>query len=238
MPLDPPAQKWLASPAPDQPPTSVGPYEHALARTCQSDGGAAAETLGRTINGTDLPSSQPQASQQTWVPRAHEYEGWPEDAQPPSTARAQAAGGEDRWEAVDGEADVSGSSRRGWAMQGRRRFPSVVRVRRPDDIRRVLRRGTRNRTAHLDVFSLDAPVSHARFGFVVGKMGRNSVARNRLRRRLREIGRLEVLPRLADCGRTVDLLVRARREAYDAPYHVLRDEVVRVTEGICFNAQF
>jgi len=114
-----------------------------------------------------------------------------------------------------------------------RRFPRFVRIRHPDDIKRVLRRGRRSRTAHLDIVVLDAPVSHARFGFIVGKLGRNSVQRNRLRRRLREIGRLEVLPRLADAGKALDILVRARREAYDAPYDALRDEVVRVTEGIC-----
>jgi ribonuclease P protein component len=118
-------------------------------------------------------------------------------------------------------------------MEEGRRFPRAVRIRKPDDIRRVLRTGDRTRTAHLDIFSTDAPVDLSRFGSVVGKQGHTAVERNRLRRRLREIARLEVLPRFAASGRNVDLLVRARGAAYDASYQALRDEVVRVTEGIC-----
>lgn len=52
------------------------------------------------------------------------------------------------------------------------------------------------------------------------------VDRNRLKRRLREIGRRELLPRLRERGVSVDLLVRARREAYDAGFEELRDELV------------
>jgi ribonuclease P protein component len=49
------------------------------------------------------------------------------------------------------------------------------------------------------------------------------VDRNRLKRRLREIVRVDVLPGLA----AIDLVVRARPEASGASMTVLRMEVVR-----------
>jgi RNase P protein component len=51
-----------------------------------------------------------------------------------------------------------------------------------------------------------------------------------LKRRLREIGRREVLPRLRERGVEVDLLVRARREAYGAEFEDLRRELVEFVE--------
>ena len=57
-----------------------------------------------------------------------------------------------------------------------------------------------------------------------------TVERNRLKRRLREIARLELLPRLDERGMQHDVLVRARREAYDVDFTTLRDELVRWLE--------
>jgi ribonuclease P protein component len=71
---------------------------------------------------------------------------------------------------------------------------------------------------------------HPRVGVVVPKHKRRIVERNRLKRRLRELLRLEVLPRLDAAQLTVDVLVRARPEAYGASYAMLRDELVRWVE--------
>jgi RNase P protein component len=49
-----------------------------------------------------------------------------------------------------------------------------------------------------------------------------------VKRRLKEIGRTEILPRLGAAGLTVDVLVRARREAYGATFAELRDELARL----------
>jgi ribonuclease P protein component len=49
---------------------------------------------------------------------------------------------------------------------------------------------------------------------VVPKHHRRVVDRNRLKRRLREICRRELLPRFKDEGLHLDLLIRARKEAY------------------------
>jgi ribonuclease P protein component len=54
------------------------------------------------------------------------------------------------------------------------------------------------------------------------------VARNRLRRRLREILRRDVLARLPP----IDLVIRAKRAAYAAPFAVLRAELADVVSGL------
>ena len=58
-------------------------------------------------------------------------------------------------------------------------------------------------------------------GIIVPRYQHSAVARNRLRRRLREIlrrGPAAALP-------AVDLVVRAKRAAYSAPFAVLRAEL-------------
>jgi ribonuclease P protein component len=69
---------------------------------------------------------------------------------------------------------------------------------------------------------LDNPTGHSRIGLIVPKFQSTAVARNRLRRRLREIWRREIEPRLPPC----DLIVRARREAYGARFEELRAEML------------
>jgi ribonuclease P protein component len=65
---------------------------------------------------------------------------------------------------------------------------------------------------------------HARIGLIVAKHQSSAVARNRLRRRLREIWRRDVraaVPALP----AWDVVVRARREAYQATFAELRAEL-------------
>ena len=58
---------------------------------------------------------------------------------------------------------------------------------------------------------------------MVARGRHTAVHRNLLRRRLREIGRRAVLPALVAA---TDVLVRARREAYQAGFETLRQEFV------------
>lgn len=55
--------------------------------------------------------------------------------------------------------------------------------------------------------------------------------RNRLKRRLRELARLELLPALRTAA-SVDLAIRARREAYDASFDALRADVLTVQQRL------
>lgn len=77
--------------------------------------------------------------------------------------------------------------------------------------------------------SADADAPAARVGFTVTKKTGNSVARNRIRRRLREAIRLGG-PDLAQAG--CDYVLIGRREALDAPFSELRGEVDRAFRKI------
>jgi ribonuclease P protein component len=62
------------------------------------------------------------------------------------------------------------------------------------------------------------------------------VERNVVKRRLREALRREVLPRLNAANLALDVLVRARWEAYGIGYGPLCQELVRWTEERCSRA--
>jgi ribonuclease P protein component len=84
-----------------------------------------------------------------------------------------------------------------------------------------LRSGAKVSAKLLDLRRLDPPRSDVRIAVVVAKFGYSAVERNKLKRRLRELVRISMLPVLAP----MDLLVRARREAYSATFEALRDDV-------------
>jgi ribonuclease P protein component len=69
---------------------------------------------------------------------------------------------------------------------------------------------------------MDNTTGHARMGLIVPKFQSTAVARNRLRRRLREIWRCDLQPHQP----AVDLVIRARREAYAAPFDALQRDLL------------
>lgn len=78
--------------------------------------------------------------------------------------------------------------------------------------------GTRIRVEDLDVRAIVTGRGVSRVGFVVPKYKQSAVARNRLKRRLRELARTRLLPawRSADNpAPDVDIVVRALPSAYD-----------------------
>jgi ribonuclease P protein component len=68
----------------------------------------------------------------------------------------------------------------------------------------------------------DNTTGHPRMGLIVPKHQSTGVARNRLRRRLREIWRTELQSAMPPW----DLVIRARREAYGATFQQLRGEML------------
>lgn len=125
-------------------------------------------------------------------------------------------------------------------------FPRAARITTADEIRALFRRGKRRKTRHLDVFVSTSPVAHSRIGLVVpkprakGGLDRKgaraaAVRRNRLKRRLREIARTRILPRLNGADRRLDLLIRARPEAYGADFAQLLEELLALEEWLCSN---
>jgi ribonuclease P protein component len=112
-------------------------------------------------------------------------------------------------------------------------LPRTARITASAEIRALFRRGKRRKTRHLDAFVSPSPASYPRLGIVVPRHRRRVVARNLVKRRLREIGRTVLLPALGNHGRALDVLLRARPEAYAASYADLRDEVAALTEELC-----
>ena len=180
---------------------------------------------------TDIQAPEPQAREQARISGANEHQGRASYAEPPPPPRSPVA-------------------RRAHRIQARRltrpleaeheRLPRASRIRRTRDIRAVLRRGTRKRTPALDVYVLPPPSGPSnverrlpRVGWIVPKLGNGIVARNRLKRRLRDIGRRRVLARLRESGCGADVLVRVRRSGYRTTYGQLEDQWMSVVEKTC-----
>ena len=90
------------------------------------------------------------------------------------------------------------------------------------ELERVQRAGRRKRLPHLDVLWTDNQAGHPRMGLIVPKFQSTAVARNRLRRRLKELWRRELMGTLP----TWDVVIRARQEAYAARFAALREELL------------
>ncbi|HKC48432.1 MAG TPA: ribonuclease P protein component [Gemmatimonadales bacterium] len=101
------------------------------------------------------------------------------------------------------------------------RYPPRARLPRGADLVQCWESGRRVRMRHLEMAWRPNSQGHARTGIVVPRFGETAVARNRLRRRVREILRRELLASLP----AVDMVVRARRAAYTARFADLRAEL-------------
>jgi ribonuclease P protein component len=102
------------------------------------------------------------------------------------------------------------------------RLPRAHRLARATDIRRCLTKGRRRRFGHLEMIWTDNLTGHPRMGLIVPRYQSSAVARNRVRRRIREIWRRE----LQQHQPAWDLLIRARREAYTAAFAALREDLL------------
>jgi ribonuclease P protein component len=80
---------------------------------------------------------------------------------------------------------------------------------------------------HLDVRVLASPLDYPRVGIVVPLHKHSAVDRNRLKRRLRELVRAELLPSLRERP-GLDVAIRTRREAYAATPSSLRTDVLSI----------
>jgi ribonuclease P protein component len=76
-------------------------------------------------------------------------------------------------------------------------------------------------TEHLEVRASASLSLGSRIGVVVPKYRHDIVDRNRIRRQLRELARLRLLPALTD----TDLLLRAKPAAYQSNFEQLGKEI-------------
>ncbi len=172
---------------------------------------------------TDIPPSEPEALTQARLPGPPEDQVGPQAARPTPPQGSQPPG-------RDGPQEIERATAPG------HRFPRGARISSESEIRALYRQGRRLQTTHLDVFVADSAAARTRVALVVPKHGRTIVERNRLRRRLRESARVELLPRCRERDARLDLLVRARRDAYAAEFAQLRDEIRGLAEQLCSHA--
>jgi ribonuclease P protein component len=104
-----------------------------------------------------------------------------------------------------------------------------VRITRGAELQRIAQEGKRIRTALLEVRVVASPLvlpagTRTRIGLIVPRYQQSAVARNRVKRRLRELSRIRLLP--TDIAG--DVVIRVRPEAYRASFLVLAAEIDRV----------
>ena len=75
---------------------------------------------------------------------------------------------------------------------------------------------------------MDNQTGQPRMGLIVPKHQSSAVARNRLRRQLREVWRRDIQPQQP----AWDLVIRARREAYAAGFDALRAQLLAWRETV------
>ena len=81
-------------------------------------------------------------------------------------------------------------------------------------------------TEHLEARVSASLLLHPRVGVVVPKYRRNIVDRNRIKRQLRELARMRILPSAG----SIDVLVRAKPEAYGADFDQFAVEVDAIAQ--------
>ena len=110
-------------------------------------------------------------------------------------------------------------------------FPKTHRVSRGPEIERVRKQGKRLRTASMDVRVIASLHACGRVGIIVPRYGHSAVDRNLVKRRLREIIRVETLGVLP----AVDLVLRVFPRAYTRSFAELREEVGKWTRQLVAN---
>ena len=106
-------------------------------------------------------------------------------------------------------------------------LPRGHRLTRGGDLQAVRQKGKRFRTGLIEVRAVASPLCRSRVGLVVPRYRQTAVARNRVKRRLRELARLRLLPALA-ARPPADVVIRATPAAYAASYTELGAELERV----------
>jgi ribonuclease P protein component len=172
--------------------------------------------LEGSLYATNIPSAQQEADQQTRFPRPYGRSLGPGSAFPPPEEGAAAP---DHLPPVEARAGLTVGEA----------FPRSRRLARAADIRRCLAKGRRRRSAFLEFIWIDNAVGHPRMGLIVPRFQATAVARNRLRRRLKDAWR----KRVHSSQPAWDLLIRAKREAYGATYPVLQDELLAWRDAAC-----
>ncbi|ACB86480.1 ribonuclease P protein component [Natranaerobius thermophilus] len=102
----------------------------------------------------------------------------------------------------------------------------IVTLKKNYQFRRVFRYGQSYATKYIVLFVLENSLNINRVGFSVGKKVGNSVTRNRVKRLLREVYRLNN----PNMMQGYDLILLARFRADELDYHKCQREFIRLTK--------
>lgn len=140
----------------------------------------------------------------TWIQGPHEHKRRPPGPQEKAGQRKEA------FDSLTGQTDL--------------RFPCTVRIRSRSDYLRIQNVGEKVRGRYLILLTTNNDLPVSRFGITVSKKNRNAVMRNRIKRKIREIQRLnrdQIIP-----GH--DVVVIARHKAIQATFRQLEDEFLQL----------
>jgi len=117
-------------------------------------------------------------------------------------------------------------------QSAKKSFPKRRRLLRHADFDRVYRQGRRHFAEHITVFYLlregQPEPQGARIGFTVGKAMGGAVARNRIKRRLREAVRLHGFPE----NLAVDIVINPKRSVLTMEFADLESELAKAFESV------
>ena len=114
------------------------------------------------------------------------------------------------------------------------RITPADKVSKTKDIRRFFGPGVRReRTEVLDLLAMPSSGTRPRVGIIVAKHGQKNVQRNLVKRRLKEIARTNLLPSLRKENRRLDILIRAKKQAYRSDFSWLESEAKEALKAIC-----
>lgn len=99
-----------------------------------------------------------------------------------------------------------------------------LRLRKNQDFKKVYKRGKSYRNRNFVVILKNSGLEHPRIGFSITKKTGNSVTRNRLKRRLREIVRLKQ----KHIKKPVDIIIIPRKNSLDLDYQQMESSLVHV----------
>lgn len=101
-------------------------------------------------------------------------------------------------------------------------LPDAARITKKGDFERAKREGKWTRGTLFDLIVAVGCGERSRIGLIIPRYSHRIVDRNRLKRRVREVARRFLLPSLE--GKS-DIIVKARREAYEAEYAAVKKEL-------------
>lgn len=107
-------------------------------------------------------------------------------------------------------------------------YPHHRRITLRADFEKVSKEGRRIRVSDLDARSLASPLGYIRVGLIVPRHGQSAVHRNQLKRRLRELTRVVLLP--LELSRDVTLTCRA--SAYGRTFVELQERVLLLRDRL------